>query len=70
MKELLKQSIEFYSMLEYFTTRNEDDINGLPSIPNKPFDENVKPNTQFIGVLNSKFFGDTNIKCVLLSKNK
>jgi hypothetical protein len=69
MKELLKQSIEFYSMVEYFTTRNDNDINGLPSIPSKPFDENCKPNTQFIGVLNKRFFNDTAIKCVVLNKN-
>lgn len=70
MKELLQQGIEFYSILEYFTTRNEDDTNKLPSIPSRPFDYNIKPNLQFIGVLNNRFFNNTNIKCVLLSKNK
>jgi hypothetical protein len=69
MKKLLQESVEFYSMLEYFTTRNEDDSNGLPTIPSKPFDENSNPNNQFIGVLNNRFFGNTKINCVLLKKD-
>ena len=68
MRELLQQGVEFYSMIEYFTTRNEDDTIGVPSIPSKPFDGNEKPNKQFIDIVNNKFLNDTNISCTLLTK--
>jgi hypothetical protein len=68
MKKLLKQSVEFYSILEYFTTKNEDDTNKLPTIPSKPFNETETLNIKVRDMINDKLFEGTKIKCVFIEK--
>lgn len=69
MKELLNKCVEFYSMLEYFTTKNDDETTRLPTIPRKPFIE-LEPVTEKVTkVINDEYFGElTNINCVSLRK--
>jgi len=71
MRDLLNECVEFYSMLEYFTTKNDDDItNRMPSIPLKPFIEGEAVNEKVKSVINDKYFADVKVKCVFLTKNK
>lgn len=68
MREILESSIEFYAMLEYFTTRNENDTSGMPTIPLKPFNDLESVNKTVIKKINENVLKDTNIKCISLSK--
>ena len=68
MRNILEKSIEFYSMLEYFTTKNEDGTTKLPTIPSKPFNKLEPLNIKVIDMVNNKLFSGTKIKCVLINK--
>ena len=68
MTELLKKSVEFYSILEYFTTKNEDDTTKIPTIPTKPFMGLEELNITAKNIINDKFFAGTKIKCVFIEK--
>jgi len=66
MKKILEETKSFYSMLEYFTTKKEDDTTGLPSIPSKPFNENAGNVEKVLTTINNEYLEGTKIKCVTL----
>ena len=65
MRKILDNCIEFYSAIEYLSTKNEDDTIRQPTIPEKPF---TGINMDVIDIINNEFFEGTNIKCVVLNK--
>jgi hypothetical protein len=68
MKQVLINCINFYSMLEYFTTKNEDDTTKLPTIPSRPFNNLNEVEHKVNGILNEKYFEDLKINCIFVDK--
>ena len=68
MKQILKECTEFYSMLEYFNTKNEDDSTKLPTIMSKPFAEFNGIDSKVKDIIDNKYFVEVPVECKFISK--